>query len=94
MIEEGDGWNGEIPHLDGKIDLLLALQLAENGEIVGLQQPRNVPLDEIRQLLLVPLEPLQALDRKQGLLPDKLLAPPQRPARPPVVERAPPRAAG
>ena len=83
-----------MPHLDGQVDLLLAFQLTEHGELIRLEQSGHIPPHEIRQLLLVPLEPLEALDREEGLLPNQLLAPPQRPSRPPIVERAPPRAAG
>lgn len=72
-------------YLKRQIDLLLALELDKDGDLVHLEQPENVGLDELAQLLLVVLEPLEPQDDEQRFLAYHLLSPPQRPPRPAVV---------
>lgn len=79
----GQGW----AHLDRQVDLLLPLELVEHRDHVHLQQPQDVRPDELLELLVVVLEPLQAEDHEEGLLSDELLPPPQRPPRTAVVVR-------
>lgn len=61
-------------------DLVLPLELGDDGDEVGFEQPRNVRLDEPVEPNRVRLQPLELLCHDQAFLPHLLLPPPDREA--------------